>query len=164
MTYSAMDVAALVVEERVAAGRPVVNLGLQKLLCLLWVDWYRTVSAPLFHDPVEVWFHGPAVPSVYFRYRVFAADPIRRPVPPSPLTPASPGPSGLPVPEPDASLLSDLLRRYSAMSTSDLVAAATAPGTPWALAGGRSALGARIPKALMARSALSSPTPPSETS
>lgn len=136
MTYDAKEVAKLVVNEGIAEDRPVTNLKLQKLLYFMWIDWYKERKEPLFNDRIEAWHYGPVVPDVYFNYRIFAADPIRKVEEYS-------------IPDQDKDLMIKILSRYIYRSAGALVEDSHAPDTPWSKVGGDKACYAEIRKELM---------------
>jgi uncharacterized phage-associated protein len=74
----ALDVAAALIEEvRSQRKENLSNLKLQKLLYYAQ-GWHLAFydGAPLFEDAIEAWIHGPVVPSIYRRFKVFTWKPI----------------------------------------------------------------------------------------
>ena len=136
MAYDAKEVAKLVVNEGIAEDRPVTNLKLQKLLYFMWIDWYKERKEPLFNNRIEAWHYGPVVPDVYFRYRIFAADPIRK------VEECS-------IPDSDKDLMVEILGKYIYRTAGALVEDSHAPNTPWDKVNGAKVLGTEITEGLM---------------
>ena len=58
------------------AGDTISNLKLQKL-CYYGQAWSLALrDVPVFSDPLEAWAHGPAVPSLYKRFRKYGSSAI----------------------------------------------------------------------------------------
>jgi uncharacterized phage-associated protein len=76
ITITAADVAKYLIRYSCDKKSPISNLKLQKLLyyCQGW--HLGILSAPLFHDPIQAWVHGPVVPNVFQEYRQFRWSPI----------------------------------------------------------------------------------------
>lgn len=62
-------------------GLSVSNLMLQKLLYYSQAWHLALGNAPLFEDEIEAWVHGPVVPLVFRRFKVYKWDPITERVP-----------------------------------------------------------------------------------
>jgi len=59
------------------SGDSISNLKLQKLVYYAQA-WHLAITGePLFTDRIEAWVHGPVVPSLYSKYKVFGWEPIR---------------------------------------------------------------------------------------
>lgn len=59
------------------AGDSISNLKLQKLVYYAQA-WHLAITGePLFADCIEAWAHGPVVPSLYSKYKIFGWEPIR---------------------------------------------------------------------------------------
>lgn len=58
------------------AGRPITNKQLQKLS--YYAQAWNLVfnKEPLFNDTIEAWVHGPAIRSLYSKYKKFGFTPI----------------------------------------------------------------------------------------
>lgn len=57
-------------------GALLTNLKLQKLLYYSQ-GWYLAFyQKPLFKDNIEAWIHGPVVPCIYKKYKIFQWNPI----------------------------------------------------------------------------------------
>ena len=136
MVYDANEVAKLVVNECMREGTPVTNLKLQKILYFMWIDWYAKKKESLFNNRIEAWHYGPVVPDVYFKYRIFAADPIRKKAECS-------------ISGPDAESMISLIRKYNCKTAGKLVEESHAPNTPWDRVGGDKAYGNEITQDLM---------------
>lgn len=136
MVYDANEVAKLVVKKGMEEGRPVTNLKLQKILYFMWIDWYNQRKEALFDNRIEAWHYGPVIPDVYFRYRIFVADPIRKD-------------EDCSVSELDAESMIKLIRKYNSKTAGALVDDSHAPGTPWDRVDGDKVPGTEITKDLM---------------
>jgi len=71
--------------------------------------WHLAITGqPLFADRIEAWVHGPVVPSLYDKYKVFGWEPIRPLATPQLFSrlPVAAGKewAGAPLPRPDAPL------------------------------------------------------------
>jgi uncharacterized phage-associated protein len=57
----------------------ITNLKLQKLLyyCQAW--YLAIMKKPFFHERIEAWVHGPAVPPVFGTYKEFRWNPVPDP-------------------------------------------------------------------------------------
>lgn len=97
------------------------NLRLQKLLYFAQGWHLARYGKPLFNAPLEAWPHGPVVPGMYHRYKVFGSQGIvtSEPVPDDAFTPE------------EYTLLLDVARAYDACSTGELVNLSHQPGAPW---------------------------------
>lgn len=61
------------------AGDSLSNLKLQKLCYYAQGYCLALRGAPLFPEEIQAWLHGPVVPSLYYKFRQYKADPIPRP-------------------------------------------------------------------------------------
>lgn len=73
---NAQDVADYLIIRASAAGNPVDQLKLQKLVYYAQAYHLAAFAEPLFADTVEAWRYGPAVRSVYSRFRSYGRTPI----------------------------------------------------------------------------------------
>lgn len=71
-TYDACDIAAYIITHEHKSGREISNLRLQKLLYFVQAYIVRTTGAFCFDEDMEAWTYGPVVPSVYYKYDIFA--------------------------------------------------------------------------------------------
>ena len=60
--------------------KPITNKKLQKLVYYAQAWSLVLNNKKLFSDPIEAWVHGPAVRSLYVRYKKFGFDPIQEEV------------------------------------------------------------------------------------
>lgn len=120
--YDANEVAKLVIGECIDENKPVTNLKLQKILYFMWIDWYRLRKEGLFFNRVEAWHYGPVVPDVYFQYRIFIADPIKKREECS-------------IIGKDAELIAKLTHKYNEKSIGTLINESHVVGSPWDRAG-----------------------------
>jgi uncharacterized phage-associated protein len=73
---SAMQVAQYFIDRANRDGKPITNKKLQKLVYYAQV-WSLVLNKErLLPDRIEAWVHGPAVPSLYRRFKSFEANPI----------------------------------------------------------------------------------------
>jgi len=61
------------------AGDMVSNLKLQKLVYYAQGFHLAIFGGPLFNEEIEAWAHGPVVPDLYHRYKVYGANGIPYP-------------------------------------------------------------------------------------
>jgi len=58
--------------------KPITNLKLQKLVYYAQV-WHTVFyNRKLFYEPIEAWVHGPAIPSLYRRFKAFESSSIQQ--------------------------------------------------------------------------------------
>ncbi len=73
----AAKIAALYLLSKQDSEEPdISNLKLLKLLYYAQGTCMALYGRPLFHEPIEAWFHGPVVPDVYHTYKVYGREPI----------------------------------------------------------------------------------------
>lgn len=75
---TALDVAKYVVNyaREQGYGYSMTNLKLQKVLYFLWIGYYKKTKEFLFAEEFQAWQLGPVVPSVYYEYCCYMANPI----------------------------------------------------------------------------------------
>lgn len=115
--YRASDVAKYLLWRNTVDGTPISNLRLQKLLYFAWVVYFKNFRKRLFGDDICAWKFGPVVPSVYYAYCQYAGLPIRL--------------YDKPACADELSVLGDLMSKYFAKTTSELVKETHAAGKPW---------------------------------
>jgi uncharacterized phage-associated protein len=75
-TYSALEVGLYFLYLANKAGKKITNKKMQKLVYYAQA-WSLVVNnKKLFADKIEAWVHGPAVRSLYVKYREFGFNPI----------------------------------------------------------------------------------------
>ncbi|MDE0243577.1 MAG: DUF4065 domain-containing protein [Candidatus Kaiserbacteria bacterium] len=75
-TVTALDVGRYLIYRAGAEKKPLTNKKLQKLVYYSQA-WSLVLNGKkLFNDPIEAWVHGPAVRSLYLRYKRYGFDPI----------------------------------------------------------------------------------------
>lgn len=74
--YSANDIARYAITIFSQKGKPITNLKLQKILYYIQVAFMKKSSEPAFADEIQAWRHGPVVPTVYYEYNQYVAEPI----------------------------------------------------------------------------------------
>ncbi|PIQ92510.1 MAG: hypothetical protein COV69_02405 [Parcubacteria group bacterium CG11_big_fil_rev_8_21_14_0_20_39_14] len=57
--------------------KPITNLKLQKLVYYAQVWHIVFHNRKLFYEPIEAWMHGPAIPTLYRRFKAFESNPIQ---------------------------------------------------------------------------------------
>lgn len=75
-TYTAVDIAFVLLKSAKGRGLSFSNLQLQKLAYICHGISLSRLERPLFIEDVYAWQYGPVVPSIYFRFRDFGADPV----------------------------------------------------------------------------------------
>lgn len=118
MTYSGFDIAKVIIFYGNQHNIPINNLKLQKLLYLLWVDYYKETHQHLFEERFYAWAYGPAVPSIYYVYYLSKSAPLASAEAPK-LTPF------------DKRWLIAALGRYVPLPVKDLVDMVRKSGSPW---------------------------------
>lgn len=73
----ALDVATFIINHGIETKNLVSNLRVQKLLYLLWVEFFKETGEALFEDDFYAWSLGPVVPEVYYAYCTWSGLPIR---------------------------------------------------------------------------------------
>lgn len=75
-TYSALEVGLYFLYLSNKAGKKITNKKMQKLVYYAQA-WSLVVNnKKLFSDKIEAWVHGPAVRSLYVKYKEFGFNPI----------------------------------------------------------------------------------------
>ena len=75
-TYRAQDVARFLLASTDPEDNDISNLKLQKLCYYAQGILSAMRGKALFSDTVEAWDHGPVVPNLYHRYKIYGAAPI----------------------------------------------------------------------------------------
>jgi uncharacterized phage-associated protein len=122
MAYDATDIARYIARKCDREGRPVTHLKLQKLLYFAWLRYYRERGEYLFREDMGAWTFGPVVPSVYFEFSIYFADPIGA------FTVEEPSER---IDERTACAIDATIDRYAGRSESWLVGETHKDGTPW---------------------------------
>ncbi len=74
---TAEKVADYLISKSVKEGTVLTNKRLQKLLYYIQA-WHLALNKePLFSDKIEAWIHGPAIRSIYEKYKHYVASPIK---------------------------------------------------------------------------------------
>lgn len=74
---SALSVAEYFIDKANRENKPITNKKLQKLVYYAQV-WSLVINnEKLFPERIEAWVHGPAIPAVYRKFRVFEFNPIQ---------------------------------------------------------------------------------------
>lgn len=75
---TALSVAEFFINKANKEKSPITNKKLQKLLYYSQV-WSLVINdEKLFSDKIEAWVHGPAIPMVYRKYKMFEFNPIQQ--------------------------------------------------------------------------------------
>ena len=64
-------------------GKIITNKKLQKLVYYAQAWSVVLNNEPLFSDKIEAWVHGPAIKSLYVKYKDFGFNPIRKDISPT---------------------------------------------------------------------------------
>lgn len=100
----------------------ITNLKLNKLLYYAQGAFLARTGAPLFHNNIEAWQHGPVVPDVYRKYKVCGKNPISSPESSVERSKFS---------DDELEVLLDVMREFGQYTGSTLVSFTHKPGTPW---------------------------------
>ena len=73
---SALDIAKYFIWKSNKESKPITNKKLQKLLYYAQAWHLILKEKPLFDDDIEAWIHGPAISSVYHKYKMYGFNPI----------------------------------------------------------------------------------------
>ena len=72
----ALDVALYFIRKGLDDNRPITNKQLQKLVYYAQAWSLVLNEEKLFSERIEAWVHGPAIPSLYEKFKQFGAEPI----------------------------------------------------------------------------------------
>lgn len=70
--YSALDIAAYIINKSIDDNNPVSNLKLQKLLYYVQAASLVFREKELFYEDIKAWQYGPVVESVYLEYKYYS--------------------------------------------------------------------------------------------
>lgn len=73
---TALGVAYYFIEKGAKEKKPISNKQLQKLVYYAQAWSLVFNKEKLFNDRIEAWVHGPAIPSLYEKFKQFGAEPI----------------------------------------------------------------------------------------
>ncbi len=77
-TVSASSIAEFFIQKANLSGKVITNKKIQKLVYYAQA-WSLVVNKkPLFKEKIEAWVHGPAIKSVYAKYKEFGFNPIKK--------------------------------------------------------------------------------------
>lgn len=76
MSHDVRAVANAVLELAEAAGLPVTNLGLNKIVYFLHAGYLLEHGQPLVSAKIEAWDHGPVFREIYHQFKKFGREPI----------------------------------------------------------------------------------------
>lgn len=57
---------------------PITPMKLQKLVYFLYKEFLQQTGDSLFTEPFEKWKYGPVLPSLYYEFNTFGAEPITK--------------------------------------------------------------------------------------
>lgn len=78
MSVNAEDIAEYFIHLSLKAGnKGISNKKLQKLVYYAQAWTLALTKKPLFADKFEAWIHGPAIPSLYRKYKKFGFQPVQ---------------------------------------------------------------------------------------
>lgn len=75
-TYSAIDVAYVLLQKAKEQGKHFTNLQLQKLVYVCHGVSLAHFDRPLILEDVHAWKYGPVIPSVYFKFKQYGSQTI----------------------------------------------------------------------------------------
>lgn len=79
---SALGVAEYFIDKANKDGKLITNKKLQKLVYYAQAWSVVLNNKPLFSDKIEAWVHGPAIKSLYVKYKDFGFNPIKKDISP----------------------------------------------------------------------------------
>ena len=74
--YTALNIAAYVIEEYKQQNKGISNLKLQKVLYYIQMESLQELSRVAFDDEIEAWRHGPVIRTVYNTFKKYISDAI----------------------------------------------------------------------------------------
>jgi len=74
--YSATIIANSILQRFMLNGKKITPMKLQKLMYIIFKEYYTEYRILLFNDPIEAWQYGPVVRSVYDEFKSFESDSI----------------------------------------------------------------------------------------
>ncbi|MEZ0472665.1 Panacea domain-containing protein [Luteimonas salinilitoris] len=131
MTFDGRAIANYVLDASEAAGRPVTNLGLQKLVYFCHAWSLTILGGPLIRHQFEAWQFGPVLQYLYRDFKIFDRKPIT-----TRAQKLNPGTGftdtvGYVLDEETAGLLEKVVGFYGRLSAGTLVELSHAEGSPW---------------------------------
>jgi uncharacterized phage-associated protein len=75
-TYSALDIAAEIVNRSIDEGFPITQMKLQKVLYFAHGYHLAKFGQPLVKETFEAWKFGPVIPGIYREYSIYGISPI----------------------------------------------------------------------------------------
>lgn len=75
---SALLVAEYFIDKANKEKKKITNKKLQKLVYYAQAWSLVLKNKPLFDEKIEAWVHGPAIKSLYIKYKIFGFDPIQK--------------------------------------------------------------------------------------
>ena len=82
-TIKAQDVARYFLYLANEENKPITNKKLQKLMYYAQAWSLVLNNKKLFNEPIEAWVHGPAIRSLYVKYKKFGFEPIQEQIKPA---------------------------------------------------------------------------------
>src|SRR5215203_2690640 len=77
MSYSTSVIAYAFVKKGIAAGKPVTQMKLQKMVYFAHGYHLAKYGEPLIKEDFEAWQFGPVIPSIYNEFKLYGSDPIQ---------------------------------------------------------------------------------------
>ena len=76
MSLNASEIAKYIISKCYKEQNYINNLKLQKILYIVWLEYYKEKGTAIFDNDICAWKMGPIVPDVYYEYCMYAARPI----------------------------------------------------------------------------------------
>lgn len=74
---SASDIADIVINLYQEKNKEITNLKLQKVLYYIQLAYLKQEGKPLIDEDFEAWRHGPVIPSLYDKFKIYVSDSIK---------------------------------------------------------------------------------------
>lgn len=75
---SALSVGNTILKRGQAEGREITPMKLQKLIYIVYKEYYKRTDSALFPERFEVWKYGPVIQSIYDTFKEFGANAIKK--------------------------------------------------------------------------------------
>ena len=76
MSYRSTDIADIVINLYQEKKGKITNLKLQKVLYYMQMAYLQKEGEPLIDEDFEAWRHGPVIPILYDKFKIYVSDPI----------------------------------------------------------------------------------------
>lgn len=75
---TALNVGNSILKRGFEEGIDITPMKLQKLIYIVYKEYYKDTKKSLFTEPIEVWKYGPVVRSVYDEFKEYKSNAIKR--------------------------------------------------------------------------------------